>query len=198
MSLISWEIDRGIWLSLRPCFICCGLSSFKLTQKSDEVLEVTEEPCGGGCSLIVHCIFFPYYILGSIFLCDNPCDQLSNASASKMKFIKNPDKSVDCQIKTKSGFKNGEVFIKNVVKAKANIDTSQGKSNNYNYSQLELVYQEEDLQRTWETVSKCDGDECKQNRVKIVVEKINDFIRNVSNKELSPAPIQADDISCQV
>ena len=183
MSLINWESDSGIWLSLRPCFICCGLSSFKLTQQNDEVLEVTEEPCGGGCCLIVHCICYPMFIFASILICNNPCDKLSDASASKMKFIKNPDKSVDCQIKTKSGFKNGEVFIKNVVKAK--VHTSRTDNSTFNYSLLELVHQEEDLQRTWESEIQCDGDECKQNRVKIVAEKINDFVRNVS-KEMDP------------
>ena len=187
MSLINWESNHGIWCSLRPCFICCSWSSFSIQQMNDETLEVIEQPCGGGCCLCVHGIFSPYFVLLSIISCniDFVSNMLSYSSASLIKFVKNPDKSVDCHIKTKSGFKNGdEVFIKNVIKAKALIHTDKGGKTTFCYSQLELIYQEEDLQSIWQTESTKDGDDCKQNRVEIVAEKINNFIRNV--------PIQID------
>jgi len=165
---------------------------------NDKTLEVIEQPCGGGCCLCLHGISFPYVVLASsIFLCDInfACNMLSDSSASLMKFVKNPDKSVDCHIKTKSGYKNGdEVFIKNVLKAKALIHTNKGRKDTFNYSQLELIHQdpdhqEKDLLSVWQTKSKCDGDECKQKRVQVVAEKINNFIRNVPK---DAAPIQID------
>jgi hypothetical protein len=89
-------------------------SSFSIQQMNDETLEVIEQPCGGGCCLCVHGIFFPYFALLSIITCniDFVINMLSFPSASLIKFVKNPDKSVDCHIKTKSGFKstNGYPF----------------------------------------------------------------------------------------